>query len=132
MEKSTIIKKRLLQVAKDKGISYEKFFNDFGSTYANFKGKSLKSSLGTNILVDFSAKHPDVDLHWLITGEHKKEEQLGVIPGESAEAVCKECSELERDLAHSKELLKSKDETIASLQRALEIIDSKISSSKAS
>ncbi len=76
MEKSTLIKKRLLQVAKNKRISYEKFFIDFGTTYANFKGKSLKSSLRSNVLVDFSAKHPDIDLHWLITGKNKIEKEI--------------------------------------------------------
>lgn len=73
MEKSSNIKTRLLEVAKNKGISYEKFFKDFGTTYANFKGKSLKSSLRSEVLVDFSTKYPEIDLNWLITGEVKKE-----------------------------------------------------------
>ncbi len=75
MEKITSIKKRLLQVAKNKGISYEIFFKEFGTTYANFKGKSLNSSLRSNVLVEFSTKYPDIDLHWLITGSPKKEEK---------------------------------------------------------
>ena len=54
------------------------------------------------------------------------------VPVESSEAVCKECSLFERDLAHAKELVRAKDETIASLQRALEIIGDRNSSSKAS
>ena len=61
----------MLQVAKNKGISYEKFFKDFDTTYDNFKGKSLNSSLRSHVIVDFSTKHPDVDLHWLITGQTK-------------------------------------------------------------
>ena len=130
MEKSTLIKKRLLQVAKNKGISYEKFFSDFGTTYANFKGKSLKSSLRSNVLVDFSAKHPDVDLHWIITGEKKKEDGTGAsIVNETED---RNIDILERELAHAKELVRAKDETIASLQRALEIIGDRNSSSKAS
>ena len=71
VEKISKIKKRMLEVAKNKKISYEKFFKEFGTTYDNFKGKSLKSSLRSSVLVDFSSKHPDVDLHWLITGQVK-------------------------------------------------------------
>jgi hypothetical protein len=79
VEKSSLIKKRLLEVAKNKGISYENFFKDFGTTYANFKGKSLKSSLRSDVLVDFSSKHPDVDLGWLITGKEVKKTEKEVI-----------------------------------------------------
>lgn len=75
MEKSDEIKIRLLQVAKNKGISYEKFFKDFGTTYENFKGKSLKSSLRSKVLGDFSQEYPDVDLNWLITGKQKIEKE---------------------------------------------------------
>lgn len=75
MEKSDEIKIRLLQVAKNKGISYEKFFKDFGTTYENFKGKSLKSSLRSKVLGDFSQEYPDVDLNWLITGKQKIENE---------------------------------------------------------
>lgn len=76
MEKSDKIKLRLLEVAKNKGISYEKFFKDFSTSYDNFKGKSLKSSLRSAVLVDFSHKHPDVNLHWLITGEKKETKEI--------------------------------------------------------
>ncbi|WP_299012033.1 hypothetical protein [uncultured Polaribacter sp.] len=75
MEKSDEIKIRLLQVAKNKGISYEKFFKDFGTTYENFKGKSLKSSLRSKVLGDFSQEYPDIDLNWLITGKRKIEKE---------------------------------------------------------
>ena len=71
MKKSTKIKSRLLEVSKNKGISYELFFKSFGTSYSNFKGKSLQSSLRSEVLVEFSSKYPDVDLHWLITGQVK-------------------------------------------------------------
>ena len=87
VEKSSKIKLRLLQVAKSKGISYEDFFKDFNTTYANFKGKSLKSSLRSEVLVDFSTKHPDIDLQWLITGkEAKKEEKEKIVVNEPPES----------------------------------------------
>ena len=56
----------------------------------------------------------------------------GGVPGEMNGAECKECTVLERELAHAKELVQAKNETIASLQRALEIIGDRNGSSKAS
>ncbi|MFI1771027.1 hypothetical protein [Thalassobellus citreus] len=82
MEKVSKIKLRLLEVAKNKGIGYEKFFKSFGTTYANFKGKSLKSSLRSEVLADFSSIYPNEDLHWIITGDEKKDTNSNLLLNE--------------------------------------------------
>lgn len=38
--KITEIKERVLQIAKYHGVSYEKFSNEIGMSYASFKGKA--------------------------------------------------------------------------------------------
>ena len=67
----TNIKDRVLQFAKNKGISYEKFFKDLGLSYSNFKGKQKDSSLQSDSIEKIIAKYSDIDLYWLITGQTK-------------------------------------------------------------
>ena len=67
----TNIKERVLQIAKDKGLSYEFFFSDLGLSYSNFKGKQKNTSLQSDSIDKIISKYADVDLHWLITGEKK-------------------------------------------------------------
>ena len=67
----TNIKERILQIAKNKGISYEIFFSDLGLSYSNFKGKQRNTSLQSDSIDKIISKYTDVDLHWLITGEKK-------------------------------------------------------------
>lgn len=67
----TNIKERVLQIAKDKGLSYEFFFSDLGLSYSNFKGKQRNTSLQSDSIDKIISKYADVDLHWLITGERK-------------------------------------------------------------
>lgn len=135
-ENSANIKDRVLQFADSKEDSKQIFFKKTGLKYGNFTSKSKNSDLGSKSLAEILAIYPDVDLHWLITGEKKKEDTTGVSTvneiGDSSDAICKKCTVLERELAHSKELVQAKNETIASLQRALEIIGDRNGSSKAS
>ena len=67
----TNIKQRVLQIAKNKGLSYEFFFSDLGLSYSNFKGKQRNTSLQSDSIDKIISKYTDVDLHWLITGEKK-------------------------------------------------------------
>ena len=68
-KKSTFIKERVLLIAKEKGISYEKFCEGIGMTYGSFKGDQKKSSLNSDAIERIMSKYTDVDLHWLVTGE---------------------------------------------------------------
>jgi hypothetical protein len=65
----TNIKERVLQVTDLKGISKEKFFNDLGVSYANFKGKAKEKALSSDVLANIIAKYPEISSYWLLTGE---------------------------------------------------------------
>lgn len=66
---SSNVKDRVLEIAENKGISKEKFFEELGVSYGNFKGNSKKSALNSTVLAEISTKYPDVNLKWLLTGE---------------------------------------------------------------
>lgn len=63
------IKDRVLQIAKNKSISYEKFFGGLGVSYANFKGRQKESALGSNVLEKIISKYPEISPVWLLTGK---------------------------------------------------------------
>lgn len=67
--KITKIKERILHIAENKGIPKEKFFNDIGMTYGNFKGKSKETPINSNAIADILAMFPDINLQWLLTGD---------------------------------------------------------------
>lgn len=66
--KKTSIKERVLSIAKDRGISYEQFCEGIGMTYGSFKGEQKKTSLNSDAIDRIMSKYPEVDLHWLVTG----------------------------------------------------------------
>ena len=70
-KKVTNIKERVLQLAKNNGVSYEKFCKEIGTSYSNFKGKQKKSALGSDTLEKIMTIYPGTDLYWLVTGKEK-------------------------------------------------------------
>ena len=68
-KKITSIKERVLLIAKEKGISYENFCEGIGMTYGSFKGDQKKSSLNSDAIGRILSNYPDIDLHWLLTGD---------------------------------------------------------------
>lgn len=70
-KKISFIKERVLQIAENKGIAKEKFIEDIGMTYGNFKGPQKKTALNSNALDKILSIHDDVDAYWLITGREK-------------------------------------------------------------
>ena len=69
MENLTGIKDRILQIPDTLGITKEKFFKKINLSYANFRGKSKKSALSSNALVEISTIYPKVNVEWLLTGK---------------------------------------------------------------
>jgi hypothetical protein len=47
----TNIKQRILQIAKNKGFSYENFCKEIDVSYSGFKGNSLNTSIKSDTLV---------------------------------------------------------------------------------
>ena len=66
--KITEIKERVLQIAKYHGVSYEKFSNEIGMSYASFKGKAKFTPLNSDAIANIITIYPDVDCYWLLTG----------------------------------------------------------------
>ena len=62
------IKERVLYISENKGITREKFFEDLGITYGNFKGKAKEKALSSDVLAKIITKYPDVNPEWLLTG----------------------------------------------------------------
>lgn len=65
------IKERVLYISENKGITREKFFDDLGITYGNFKGKAKEKALSSDVLAKIITKYPDVSPEWLLTGNGK-------------------------------------------------------------
>lgn len=62
------IKERVLYISESKGITREKFFEDLGITYGNFKGKAKGKALSSDVLAKIIAKYPEISSEWLLTG----------------------------------------------------------------
>lgn len=65
------IKERILQIANNQNISYEKFCEKIGVTYGNFKGENKKRPINSNILENILSIYPNVNPSWLLTGQGK-------------------------------------------------------------
>jgi len=74
VKKVSYIKIRIKELAENSSLSKEKFFEKIGTTPANFRGKKLNTGVNSEIIATIVSIYPDTDLHWLITGEHKKVE----------------------------------------------------------
>lgn len=64
----TNIKERILYFTDYKVVSKEKFFNDLGVTYGNFKGKAKEKALSSDVLAKIVAMYPEINPEWLLTG----------------------------------------------------------------
>jgi hypothetical protein len=62
------IKERILQYSEYKGIGKEKFIENLGMTYGNFKGKQKLTSVNSDFLDRFLSKYPQVNIEWLLSG----------------------------------------------------------------
>lgn len=110
----TKIKERILQIPDNKGIAKEKFFEQLGLSYANFKGKSKKSAIGAGALVEISTQFPEINLEWLITGKGEmiKQEQPPAADSEELIKLKEENSKLkDKVIALLEENTLLKDET---------------------
>lgn len=77
------IKERVLYISESKGITREKFFEDLGITYGNFKGKAKEKALSSDVLAKIITKYPEISSEWLLTGNGE------MLKGEGAREVTK-------------------------------------------
>lgn len=72
----SFIKERILQYAEFKGVSKEKFIEDLGMTYGNFKGKQKLTSVNSDFLDSILSKYPEINIEWLVSGIGPKEKTI--------------------------------------------------------
>lgn len=76
----SLIKERVLYVADYKGVSKEKFIEDLGMTYGNFKGKQKTTSVNSDFLDKILSKYDDVNPEWLLTGKGEMIKGIETVP----------------------------------------------------
>ncbi|MDO6813789.1 hypothetical protein [Tenacibaculum soleae] len=76
MNKITNIKERIKEFAENTGENKELFFEKIGATSSNFRGKKLNTGVNADLIEKIVTLYPDVNLHWLITGEKKETKEI--------------------------------------------------------
>lgn len=69
----SLIKERILQYAEFKGLPKEKFIENLGMTYGNFKGKQKLTSVNSDFLDTLLSKYPEINIEWLVSGNGSME-----------------------------------------------------------
>lgn len=110
MKKVSKIKYRIQELAVNSGLTKEVYYPKIGSTPANFRGSKLETGVNSDVIEKIITLFPNIDLHWLITGEHKKEETLLLNEPKPSYGP-------HAEIEYLKELVKAKDETIAILKQ---------------
>lgn len=64
-----MIKDRMIEFIDSKSIVKERFYEMIGMTSANFRGPARNSPINSNAIKKMIEKFPELNLHWLITGE---------------------------------------------------------------
>lgn len=64
-----MIKDRITQVLEVKRAPKEKTFRELGITSANFRGRAKNTPVNSDVIQKLYAMFPDINLHWLFTGE---------------------------------------------------------------
>lgn len=67
--KITNIKDRVLQIAKYKGVPYERFCEEIGMTYGSFKGVAKERPLNSDAIEIIISRYVDINSEWLLTGK---------------------------------------------------------------
>lgn len=67
--KFTNIKERTLQIAEYYKISKEKFFENLGISYGNFKGNAKNTPINSSFLENLLTCYPEVNPEWLLLGK---------------------------------------------------------------
>lgn len=79
---STYIKERILLIAECLDISKEEFTASIGTSYGNFRGKSKYTSVSSDTIAEISAKYPQVNIYWVLTGEGEMLRSSNIVQGE--------------------------------------------------
>lgn len=119
MNKISLIKERIMQIAKYYNISYEKFFASIGMSYANFRGNAKKTPINSDTLAKILTIYENIDATWLLTGV-----------GEMLVDSCSNTSKKEADFISIEpkflDIITNQAETILLQQKTIEQMMSKL------
>ncbi|MRX70302.1 hypothetical protein SAMN06265349_101694 [Flavobacterium resistens] len=74
----SLIKERILQFAEFKGVGKEKFIENLGMTYGNFKGRQKLTSVNSDLLDTLLSKYPEINMEWLISGHGSMQKSTSI------------------------------------------------------
>ena len=64
-----MIKERILQIAKRKGITNREICQKIGLTYGGFTGENKKRPVNSDAIANLLVEYPDVNPRWLLTDQ---------------------------------------------------------------
>ena len=64
-----MIKERILQIAKKKGVANRKICQKIGLAYGGFTGENKKRPVNSDTIANLLAEYPEVNPRWLLTGQ---------------------------------------------------------------
>lgn len=115
------IKERVLQIAINKHITRERFFQSIGATYGNFKGENKKTPLNSDILANILSIYPDINSEWLLVGHGEMFKSNPAAPINDVffctNAACPICAEKEERISELKEIISVQRELIEYLKK---------------
>jgi bacteriophage CI repressor helix-turn-helix domain len=109
MDKISPIKARILQFIENQGIQKKEFCDKTNISYSNLKGKSLKSEIGGEYLINIVKVYGEISPEWLLTGK-------GDMLKSSEKNLEEESSE---NIKLYKKLLEAKDNELAQKQEII-------------
>lgn len=63
------IKERIVEVIEKEGVAKEAFYKKIGMTSSSFRSNAKKTPLNSDAIANVLAELPQINAHWLITGQ---------------------------------------------------------------
>ena len=128
-----MIKERILQIAKRKGITNREICQKIGLTYGGFTGENKKRPLNSDAIANLLAEYPEVNPRWLLTGQgsmlrEQSAPEVAPPPSEPAfpgfiekiQDLSVKVGRLEAENEHLRAVIEAKQREIEAKQREIE------------